>query len=77
MNVSSLFYPSNLLLGLLIDFDEIAAEAEHLVEDCLAQVGYRAHCLLFTCFTCSWLKFLFLDDCLRVKEPIEICHEKD
>ena len=43
MDVSSLFDPGNLLLGLLIDFDEVAAEAEHLVLDCLTQIGYRAH----------------------------------
>ena len=77
MDVSSLFDPGNLLLGLLIDFDEVAAEAEHLVLDCLAQIGYRAHWLLFTSLACSWFMFLFLDDILRVEEPIEICHPKN
>ena len=77
MDVSSLFDPGNLLLGLLIDFDEIAGEAEHLIEQCLAQIGDRARCMLFTCLACFWLMFLFFDDCLRVEEPVEICHKED
>ena len=77
MDVSSLFDPGNLLLGLLIDFDEIAGEAEHLIEQCLAQISDRARCLLFTCLACFRLMFLFFDDCLGIEEPVEICHEED
>lgn len=77
MDVSSLFDPGNLLLGLFIDFDEIAREAEHLIEQCLAQICDRARCLLFTCLACFRLMFLFLNDCLGVEEPIKICHEED
>ena len=77
LNVSSLFDPGNLLLGLFIDFDEIAAQAEHFVEDGLAQIVCRAHCLLFISLAHQQLLLLVLNDVRRVEECIEVPHEKD
>ena len=79
VDVSSLFDPGNLLLGLLIDLDEVAAEAEHLKEEGLAQIGChsRVSCLFFARFASRRLMFLLFDDCLRVEEPVEIRNEED